>query len=34
MGTIGYATLAAQFTQNWQAHAQHRQPCVGRGMRQ
>jgi phosphatidylserine/phosphatidylglycerophosphate/cardiolipin synthase-like enzyme len=25
--------LAAQYTQNWQAHAQHRQPYVGRGVR-
>jgi phosphatidylserine/phosphatidylglycerophosphate/cardiolipin synthase-like enzyme len=25
--------LAAQYTQNWQAHAQHRQPDVGRGVR-
>jgi phosphatidylserine/phosphatidylglycerophosphate/cardiolipin synthase-like enzyme len=26
--------LAAQYTQNWQAHAQHSQPYVGRGVRQ
>jgi phosphatidylserine/phosphatidylglycerophosphate/cardiolipin synthase-like enzyme len=26
--------LAAQYTQNWQAHAQHRQPYVGQGVRQ
>jgi phosphatidylserine/phosphatidylglycerophosphate/cardiolipin synthase-like enzyme len=25
--------LAAQYTQNWQAHAQHSQPYVGRGAR-
>jgi hypothetical protein len=25
--------LAAQYTQNWQAHAQHSQPYVGRGVR-
>ena len=25
--------LAAQYTQNWQAHAQHNQPYVGRGVR-
>ena len=24
--------LAAQYTQNWQAHARHRQPYVGRGV--
>ena len=24
-------TLAAQYTQNWQAHAQHSRPYVGRG---
>jgi phosphatidylserine/phosphatidylglycerophosphate/cardiolipin synthase-like enzyme len=24
--------LAAQYTQNWQAHAQHSQPYVGRGV--
>ena len=23
--------LAAQYTQNWQAHAQHTQPYIGRG---
>jgi phosphatidylserine/phosphatidylglycerophosphate/cardiolipin synthase-like enzyme len=23
--------LAAQYTQNWQAHAQHSEPDVGRG---
>jgi phosphatidylserine/phosphatidylglycerophosphate/cardiolipin synthase-like enzyme len=26
--------LAAQYTANWQAHAQHSQPYVGRGVRQ
>jgi phosphatidylserine/phosphatidylglycerophosphate/cardiolipin synthase-like enzyme len=26
--------LAAQYTRNWQAHAQHSQPYVGRGVRQ
>jgi phosphatidylserine/phosphatidylglycerophosphate/cardiolipin synthase-like enzyme len=26
-------TLAVQYTQNWQAHAQHSQPYVGRGGR-
>jgi hypothetical protein len=26
--------LAAQYTQNWQAHAQHSQPYLGRGERQ
>jgi phosphatidylserine/phosphatidylglycerophosphate/cardiolipin synthase-like enzyme len=26
-------TLAAQYTQNWQAHAQHSQPYTGRGVR-
>jgi phosphatidylserine/phosphatidylglycerophosphate/cardiolipin synthase-like enzyme len=26
--------LAAQYTTNWQAHAAHSQPYVGRGMRQ
>jgi hypothetical protein len=26
--------LAAQYTQNWQAHARHSQPYVGRGVRQ
>jgi phosphatidylserine/phosphatidylglycerophosphate/cardiolipin synthase-like enzyme len=26
--------LAAQYTQNWQAHRQHSAPCVGRGVRQ
>jgi phosphatidylserine/phosphatidylglycerophosphate/cardiolipin synthase-like enzyme len=26
--------LAAQYTQNWEAHRQHRQPSVGRGVRQ
>jgi phosphatidylserine/phosphatidylglycerophosphate/cardiolipin synthase-like enzyme len=26
--------LAAQYTQNWDAHRQHSQPCVGRGVRQ
>jgi phosphatidylserine/phosphatidylglycerophosphate/cardiolipin synthase-like enzyme len=26
--------LAAQYTENWQAHRQHSQPYVGRGMRQ
>jgi phosphatidylserine/phosphatidylglycerophosphate/cardiolipin synthase-like enzyme len=26
--------LAAQYTQNWQAHAQHSQPYVGRAMHQ
>ena len=26
--------LAAQYTQNWQVHAQHSQPYVGRGVRQ
>jgi phosphatidylserine/phosphatidylglycerophosphate/cardiolipin synthase-like enzyme len=26
--------LADQYTQNWQAHAQHSQPYVGRGVRQ
>jgi phosphatidylserine/phosphatidylglycerophosphate/cardiolipin synthase-like enzyme len=26
--------LAAHYTQNWQAHAQHSQPYVGRGVRQ
>jgi phosphatidylserine/phosphatidylglycerophosphate/cardiolipin synthase-like enzyme len=25
--------LAAQYTQNWQMHAQHSQPYVGRGVR-
>jgi phosphatidylserine/phosphatidylglycerophosphate/cardiolipin synthase-like enzyme len=25
--------LGAQYTQNWQAHAQHSQPYVGRGVR-
>jgi phosphatidylserine/phosphatidylglycerophosphate/cardiolipin synthase-like enzyme len=25
--------VAAQYTQNWQAHAEHRQPYVGRGVR-
>jgi phosphatidylserine/phosphatidylglycerophosphate/cardiolipin synthase-like enzyme len=25
--------LAAPYTQNWQAHAQHSQPYVGRGVR-
>jgi phosphatidylserine/phosphatidylglycerophosphate/cardiolipin synthase-like enzyme len=25
--------LAAQYTQNWQVHAQHSQPYVGRGVR-
>ena len=25
--------LAAQYIQNWQAHVQHSQPYVGRGMR-
>jgi hypothetical protein len=25
--------LAAQYTRNWQAHAQHSQPYVGRGVR-
>jgi hypothetical protein len=24
--------LAAQYTENWQAHAEHRQPYVGRGV--
>jgi phosphatidylserine/phosphatidylglycerophosphate/cardiolipin synthase-like enzyme len=24
--------LAAQYIQNWQAHAQHRQPYIGRGV--
>jgi phosphatidylserine/phosphatidylglycerophosphate/cardiolipin synthase-like enzyme len=28
------ATLAAQYTQNWEAHRQHSQPYVGRGVRQ
>jgi phosphatidylserine/phosphatidylglycerophosphate/cardiolipin synthase-like enzyme len=26
--------LADQYTQNWQAHAQHSQPYVGHGVRQ
>jgi phosphatidylserine/phosphatidylglycerophosphate/cardiolipin synthase-like enzyme len=26
--------LAALYTQNWQGHAQHSQPYVGRGVRQ
>jgi phosphatidylserine/phosphatidylglycerophosphate/cardiolipin synthase-like enzyme len=26
--------LAAQYTQNWEAHRQHSQPYVGRGVRQ
>jgi hypothetical protein len=26
--------LAAQYAQNWQAHAEHSQPYVGRGVRQ
>jgi hypothetical protein len=26
--------LAVQYTQSWQAHAQHSQPYVGRGVRQ
>jgi phosphatidylserine/phosphatidylglycerophosphate/cardiolipin synthase-like enzyme len=26
------SALAAQYTQNWQAHAQHSQPYVGRGV--
>jgi hypothetical protein len=26
--------LAAPYTANWQAHAQHSQPYVGRGVRQ
>jgi phosphatidylserine/phosphatidylglycerophosphate/cardiolipin synthase-like enzyme len=26
--------LAARYTENWQAHRQHSQPYVGRGMRQ
>ena len=26
-------TLAAQYTQNWDAHRQHSQPYVGRGVR-
>jgi phosphatidylserine/phosphatidylglycerophosphate/cardiolipin synthase-like enzyme len=26
--------LAAQYTQNWQMHALHSQPYVGRGVRQ
>jgi phosphatidylserine/phosphatidylglycerophosphate/cardiolipin synthase-like enzyme len=26
--------LAAQYTQNWDAHRQHRQPYVGRGVRE
>jgi phosphatidylserine/phosphatidylglycerophosphate/cardiolipin synthase-like enzyme len=26
--------LAAQYAQNWQAHTQHSQPYVGRGVRQ
>jgi phosphatidylserine/phosphatidylglycerophosphate/cardiolipin synthase-like enzyme len=25
--------LAAQYTQNWEAHQRHRQPYVGRGVR-
>jgi phosphatidylserine/phosphatidylglycerophosphate/cardiolipin synthase-like enzyme len=25
--------LAAQYIENWHAHAQHRQPYVGRGIR-
>lgn len=25
--------LTAQYTQNWQAHAQHSKPYVGRGVR-
>jgi phosphatidylserine/phosphatidylglycerophosphate/cardiolipin synthase-like enzyme len=25
--------LAAQYTQNWEAHRQHNQPYVGRGVR-
>jgi phosphatidylserine/phosphatidylglycerophosphate/cardiolipin synthase-like enzyme len=25
--------VAAQYTQNWQAHAEHRQPYVGREVR-
>jgi phosphatidylserine/phosphatidylglycerophosphate/cardiolipin synthase-like enzyme len=25
-------TLAAQYTQNWEAHRQHSQPYVGRGV--
>jgi phosphatidylserine/phosphatidylglycerophosphate/cardiolipin synthase-like enzyme len=27
------ATLAAQYSQNWEAHRQHSQPYVGRGVR-
>jgi hypothetical protein len=30
--TIRDPALAAQYTQNWQAHAQHSQPYVGRGL--
>ena len=30
---IRVPALAAQYTQNWQAHAQHSQPYVGRGVR-
>jgi phosphatidylserine/phosphatidylglycerophosphate/cardiolipin synthase-like enzyme len=26
--------LAAQYAQDWQAHAQHSQPYIGRGVRQ
>jgi hypothetical protein len=33
MGTIGYTTLAVQYTQIWQAHPQYRRPDVGRGVR-
>jgi phosphatidylserine/phosphatidylglycerophosphate/cardiolipin synthase-like enzyme len=31
--SIRDATLAAQYTQNWEAHRQHSQPYVGRGVR-
>jgi phosphatidylserine/phosphatidylglycerophosphate/cardiolipin synthase-like enzyme len=31
--SIRAQALAAQYTQNWQAHAQHSQPYVGRGSR-
>jgi hypothetical protein len=30
--TIRDKALAIQYTQNWQAHAQHSQPYVGRGV--
>lgn len=32
--TIRDQALAAQYTRNWQAHRQHSQPSVGRGVRQ